>query len=151
MVILRTQGPSCLSVPMLLVILGVCAAALSRLSFRLWRLLAEAREAQPSQGNVCALWEAGIDRSRHRSGGWPSFASGVWWWQRGVGALADALRNVSADAGVREIAAANYLELLGGFVVGVEHTHAFVRDCCLGGWALAWVDDIALLFQPAAS
>ena len=54
---------------------------------------------------------------------------------RGVGALADALRNVSADAGVREITAANYLELLGAFVVGAEHTHAFVRDCCLGGWA----------------
>ena len=54
---------------------------------------------------------------------------------RGVGALADGLRNVSADLGVREIAAANYLELLGGFVVGTEHTHAFVRDCCLGGWA----------------
>lgn len=56
---------------------------------------------------------------------------------RGVGALADALRNVSADAGVREITAANYLELLGAFVVGAEHTHAFVRDCCLGGWAPA--------------
>ena len=97
LVILRTQGPSCLSVPMLLVILGVCAAALSRLSFRLWRLLAEAREAQPSQGNVCALWEAGIDRSRHRSGGWPSFASGVWWWQRGVGALAGVHTAASAD------------------------------------------------------
>ena len=48
-VILRTC-PSCLSVPMLLVILGVCAAALSRLSFLLWELLAEAREAQLLKG-----------------------------------------------------------------------------------------------------
>ena len=54
LVILGT-GPSCLSVPMLLVILGVCAAALSRLSFRLWGLLAKARAAAIPRERVCVV------------------------------------------------------------------------------------------------
>ena len=60
---------------------------------------------------------------------------------RGVPAVAAALRNVSGDGGVVEITTANYLELLGANVVpegregreGREGTHAFLRDCCLGG------------------
>ena len=55
---------------------------------------------------------------------------------RGVPAVAAALRNVSGDGGVVEITTANYLELLGANVVpeGRAGTHAFLRDCCLGGW-----------------
>jgi len=60
---------------------------------------------------------------------------------RGVPAVAAALRSVSGDGGVVEITTANYLELLGANVVpegregreGREGTHAFLRDCCLGG------------------
>ena len=50
--------------------------------------------------------------------------------------VAAALRNVSDDGGIVEITTANYLELLGANVVheGREGTHAFLRDCCLGGW-----------------
>ena len=76
MVILRT-GPSCLSVPMLLVILGVCAAALRQAVVPTLGTVGRSSRGAAIQGNVCALWEAGIDRPRHRSGGWPSFASVV--------------------------------------------------------------------------
>lgn len=57
---------------------------------------------------------------------------------RGVVAVATALRNVSDDGGVVDITTANYLELIGVNVVRDvrerEGTHAFLRDCCLGGW-----------------
>ena len=41
----------------------------------------------------------------------------------------------SARPGIVDITAANYLELLAANVVrGSDATHAFLRDCCLGGW-----------------
>lgn len=67
---------------------------------------------------------------------------------RGVAAVAAALRNVSSNQGVREVTAANYLELLGAFVAGPEHTHAFVRDCCLGGWSGAANEGQSGWLQP---
>ena len=45
---------------------------------------------------------------------------------------------MSSNRGIVEVVAANYLELLGAFVAGgdaaPDSTHAFLRDCCLGGW-----------------
>ena len=55
----------------------------------------------------------------------------------GAERVAHAVRAVSRDAAIVELAMGNYLEAVAHFVAGRELIHAYLSECALGAWETA--------------